>query len=220
MPAIAPSLRPRRRRLGHDCAGNMAVEFALCLPVLLLLMLGSAELGRFVLLHQKMDRVATTVADLVARAETISEGELDDIFTAVGEVALPFTIDDLGVVIVTAVSNLDGAGAVIAWQRSGGGSQTVASAYGVEGDEPELPRGLRGPRRRDRDHLRGLFRLHALPLRDGGRAADHLPHRPPPPPPRHPERDRARLISRLDGARARLRTDASALGLVRLRSRE
>jgi Flp pilus assembly protein TadG len=144
MPATSSSLRsPRRRpRIARDCAGNTAVEFALCLPVLLLLLLGSAELGRFVLLHQKMDRVATTVADLVARAETISESQLDDIFTAVGQVALPFTIGDLGVVIVTGVSNLDGTGAVIAWQRAGGGTQSVSSAYGGEGDEPDFPEGF------------------------------------------------------------------------------
>ena len=54
-------------------AGNVAVEFALALPVLMLLMLGSAEMARFVILHQKIDRVAVTMSDLVARAETISE---------------------------------------------------------------------------------------------------------------------------------------------------
>lgn len=124
------------------CAGNMAVEFALAVPVLLLLLLGSAELARFVLLHQKMDRVATTVSDLVARAETISESQLDDIFTAIGEVAEPFAIGDLGVVIVTSIENLDGEGAVIAWQRSGGGSKSAYSELGVEGDTPNLPEGF------------------------------------------------------------------------------
>ncbi len=63
--------RAGRRSLGD--AGNVAVEFALALPVLMLLMLGSAEMARFVILHQKVDRVATTTSDLVARAETIKE---------------------------------------------------------------------------------------------------------------------------------------------------
>jgi Flp pilus assembly protein TadG len=120
-------------------AGNVAVEFALAVPVLLFLMLGSAEMGRFVLLNQKMDRVATTVSDLVSRAESINESQVSDILIAADEVAQPFDIADLGVVIVTSVTNTDGSGPVIAWQRSGGGSYVAASKLGAEGDTPDLP---------------------------------------------------------------------------------
>jgi Flp pilus assembly protein TadG len=138
----------RRRRAGgagavgllaRCSAGNVAVEFALSVPILMFLMLGSAEMARFVLLHQKMDRVATTVSDLVSRAETINESQIDDIFTAVGQVADPFDLASLGVVIVSSISNPDGTGATIAWQRSGGGSYSASSELGAEGDEPDLP---------------------------------------------------------------------------------
>jgi Flp pilus assembly protein TadG len=125
--------------LARCAAGNVAVEFALSVPVLLFLMLGSAEMARFVLLHQKMDRVATTVSDLVARAETISESQIDDIFTAAGQVADPFDLAALGVVFVSSVNNPDGEGATIAWQRSGGGSYSASSELGAEGDTPNLP---------------------------------------------------------------------------------
>jgi Flp pilus assembly protein TadG len=144
----AAGLRPPARAggVGRRCAGilrcpagNVAVEFALAVPVLLFLMLGSAEMGRFVLLTQKMDRVATTVSDLVSRAETINETQVDDIMTAADEVAEPFDMSDLGVVIVSSVTNLHGTGPVIAWQRSGAGSYVAASQIGVEGDTPVLP---------------------------------------------------------------------------------
>lgn len=134
--------RPLAARLLGCCAGNIAVEFALAAPVLLLLMLGSAEMARFVILHQKMDRVATTISDLVSRAETISESQLDDIFDAIGQVADPFNIADLGVVIVSSVTNPDGAGAVVAWQRSGGGSYSGTSQIGTEGNSATLPTGF------------------------------------------------------------------------------
>jgi Flp pilus assembly protein TadG len=135
-------LRARRRvglRLLSCRAGAVAVEFALALPVLILLMLASVELGRFVFLHQKMDRVATTISDLVARAESINESQLGDIFTAAGEVSNPFDLANLGVVIVSSVTNLDGNGALIAWQRSGGGTYSASSELGAEGDTPDLP---------------------------------------------------------------------------------
>jgi Flp pilus assembly protein TadG len=131
-----------RRVLARCTAGNVAVEFALALPVLLLMMLGSAEMARFVILHQKLDRVATTISDLVSRAETISESQIEDIFNAAGEVAEPFDLANLGVVVVSSITNADGEGAVIAWQRSGGGSYSAASELGVAGDEPNLPDGF------------------------------------------------------------------------------
>jgi Flp pilus assembly protein TadG len=129
----------RRRALLRCPAGNVSVEFALVVPVLLFLMLGSAEMGRFVLLNQKMDRVATTVPDLVSRAETISESQVTDIMVAADQVADPFDLADLGVVIVTSITNSDGTGPVIAWQRSGAGSYSGTSRLGAPGDTPVLP---------------------------------------------------------------------------------
>jgi hypothetical protein len=120
----------------------VAVEFALAAPVLMMLMLASAELARFVILHQKMDRVATTISDLVSRAETINETEMADIFEAIGEVASPFSLADLGVVIVTSITNPDGTGPIVAWQRSGGGAYSALSHLGAEGDDAVLPEGF------------------------------------------------------------------------------
>jgi len=138
----AISILPGPRRALRCVAGNVAVEFALAVPVLLLLMLGSVEMARFVLLNQKLDRVATTISDLVARAETIDESALDDIFTAAGEVAAPFDLANLGVVIVSSVTNPDGNGATVAWQRDGGGAFAATSEVGTEGNSASLPEGF------------------------------------------------------------------------------
>ena len=128
------------RLVGRFCdRGNVVVEFALALPVLLLMLLASAELGRYVLLNQKIDRVAITMSDLVARAETISETELDDIFNAAAHVAEPFDLSSSGRVVISSVTNDDGDGATIAWQRSGGGSFIKASEVGTEGASADLP---------------------------------------------------------------------------------
>jgi len=118
--------------------GNVVVEFALALPVLILLLLASAELGRFVLLNQKIDRVAVTMSDLVARAETINESDIDDIFSAAAHVAEPFDLGGRGRVVISSVINPDGEGAVIAWQRTGGGSFIATSEVGAEGGAADL----------------------------------------------------------------------------------
>ncbi|HEX3208595.1 MAG TPA: hypothetical protein VHQ91_04395 [Geminicoccaceae bacterium] len=119
---------------------------AASVPVLLFLMLGSAEMGRFVLLNQKMDRVATTVPDLVSRAETISESQVTDIMVAADQVADPFDLADLGVVIVTSITNSDGTGPVIAWQRSGAGSLFRHEQARRPGRHAGAARRLRHPR--------------------------------------------------------------------------
>ena len=131
-------LKSRNARTCLGVAGNVAVEFALAAPVLMLLMLASAEMARFVILHQKVDRVAVTTSDLVARAETIKESELDDIFAAAEYVAQPFDLPNLGVVIVSAITNEDGEGPTVAWQRSGAGTASHTSQVGVEGGAATL----------------------------------------------------------------------------------
>jgi Flp pilus assembly protein TadG len=134
-PDLSRLLRPANGRLG--VAGNVAVEFALCLPVLMLLMLASAEMARFVILHQKVDRVAVTTSDLVSRAETIKESDLVDIFIAAGQVAEPFDLPSLGIVIVSAITN-NGSGARVAWQRSGAGAASHTSQIGTQGGAATL----------------------------------------------------------------------------------
>jgi Flp pilus assembly protein TadG len=137
-PKLLTLLRSRDACTYLGVAGNVAVEFALALPVLMLLMLGSAEMARFVILHQKVDRVAVTTSDLVARAETIKESELEDIFEAAEFVAQPFDLPNLGVVIVSAITNEDGDGPTVAWQRSGAGTASHTSQIGAEGGAATL----------------------------------------------------------------------------------
>lgn len=130
------------RHLRRCPGGNVAVEFALASPVLLLLMLGSVELARFVILHQKLDRVAVSVSDLVSRAEEISQDDIDDIFVAAGQVAEPFDLNDTGLVIVSSITNPDGNGPEVAWQRSGGGTYSATSKIGTAGHSASLPTGF------------------------------------------------------------------------------
>lgn len=138
MPSTAAAaLRPLSGLAGGR-GGNVAVEFALAVPVLLLLLLGGIELGRYILLHQKLQRVAISTADLVARADKITEHRLQDVFAAASQVALPYRLGNRGVVIVTAVANADGNGPRIAWQRAGAGSVTTASRYGSQGGNATL----------------------------------------------------------------------------------
>jgi Flp pilus assembly protein TadG len=116
--------------------GGIMIEFGFAMPVLILLMLGGVELGRYVLLHQKLDRTAMTVSDLVARVTTVTPAELDTIFTAANLVMTPFALEDKGTVVISSV--IDDGGPQVAWQRSGAGTLSVTSEIGTQGGSATL----------------------------------------------------------------------------------
>jgi Flp pilus assembly protein TadG len=121
----------------RDSRGSVMIEFGFAMPFLILLMLGGVELGRFVLLHQKLDRTAMTVADLVARVNNVNVSDLNTIFSAVNLVMTPFTMGDQGTVIVSSVIEQGGA-PFVKWQRSGGGTLSITSDIGAENTNATL----------------------------------------------------------------------------------
>jgi Flp pilus assembly pilin Flp len=126
-------------RLWRDQGGVVALEFALILPVLVALLTGAAELGRLLLLTQKLQNGAFVLADLVGRDETISVGTLDDIFLAVETMMEPFDFGANGVAIVTSVGGTEKSGPRVNWQRAGGGELNAASGVGIVDGPAALP---------------------------------------------------------------------------------
>ncbi len=124
-------LRALNKPLRNDRGGVM-IEFGFAMPVLVLLMLGGVELGRYVLLHQKLDRTAMTVSDLVARVQSITTAEIDTVFTAANLVMEPFSFGANGVVVISSVYD-DSSTPKVRWQRQGGGTLSVTSSVGTQG---------------------------------------------------------------------------------------
>lgn len=140
---LSKMIPARARRLRRDQGGALMIEMAFAIPVMVGLMLGGIEVARYVLLHQKLDRVASSIADLVSQAETISVPELQNIFDAAQYVAKPFDLPGGGTVIVSSVSNpLGSPPTQVNWQRSGGGSIPATSQVGTAGGAATLPSGF------------------------------------------------------------------------------
>ncbi len=131
------------RRLMRACRGAVATEFAMAMPVIMLIVLGGSEIARYALLHQKLARAAVTMADLVSQAEEISEADIAQLFSAVDPVMSPFRMGADGIVILSSVTASGGDPAQVAWQRSGGGTfATANSGLGPEGGAASLPAGF------------------------------------------------------------------------------
>lgn len=119
--------------------GLAYLEFALILPVLLLLVLGGVEISRYIQAAQKVDKMTHTIVDLVAQAPSISMAELDQIMEAAQHVMTPYPFSDNGVIIVSCVG-YDAYGQLrVKWQHRGGGELVRASRVGAVGSAPVLP---------------------------------------------------------------------------------
>lgn len=127
------------RSLAQRQDGLAYLEFALILPILLLLLLGGVEVSRYIQAAQKVDKMTHTIVDLIAQAPTISESELDQIMVASQHIMTPYPFTDNGVIIVSCVGYNEYGQLRIKWQYKGGGSLSRNSAIGNEGNSPDLP---------------------------------------------------------------------------------
>ena len=128
------------RRFLREDRGAIAIEFGLVISSLIVILMGCFECSRYILLNQKLDRTATSVADLISQANGVTTGVLSDTYAAADAQTLPFDLTGHGRVIITSVYRPDTNPAKVSWQCSGGGSYTTAtSKVGAKGANATLP---------------------------------------------------------------------------------
>ena len=112
--------------------GVAAVEFALVSPILFMLLLGGVEVGRYILVHQKVEKMAYSVSDVVSQLEAVTSGDVDVIFGAATELMNPYDeYETRGTLFLSSVhKDADDADQIIRWQCQGGGALTAESVVG------------------------------------------------------------------------------------------
>jgi Flp pilus assembly protein TadG len=119
--------------------GAAAVEFALILPVMLLLYVGTMEASALISMDRRVQTITGTIGDLVARADaTISSDQLQDYFLAAQHILAPYSTGGLVETVTLVRVEADG-DTEIEWSRQfvGGASSHVAGH--AEGDPYDLP---------------------------------------------------------------------------------
>jgi len=120
------------QRFGRAEKAVAAVEFALILPFMLMLYLGSIEVSQLISVDRKVASVASTVGDLVARANgRISGNELDDYFQAAGLILRPYPSNDLRQRITLVHVDEDGE-TEVAWSEGFNGAPNIAAGAGYD----------------------------------------------------------------------------------------
>ena len=121
--------------------GNVLLETAVVLPVMMVMLAGVLDIGRLLLTIQKMDRAAATYADLVAREESVTTASLSQAYQAVEHVTAPYDFATEGVAFVTSIRNNGGTLETV-WQYDEGGLTGKSSKVGSPGSAPTLPTGF------------------------------------------------------------------------------
>jgi Flp pilus assembly protein TadG len=88
------------RRWKADAAGLAAIEFAFIAPMMGVMFIGSVELSQAIIVDRRVTQIASTTADLVARAETqIAQSDITDIMKAGSFIMAPYNQNPLQIVM-------------------------------------------------------------------------------------------------------------------------
>ncbi len=131
-------------RVARHEGGLAVVEFAIMLPVLMTLFYGCIETTRFILVTQKAEKLAHTVADVTAQSATVTTANLDRLMEATNDIMQPFPFHDDGVVLISSLYRTQGSTSVprVNWRYGGGGDLVATSAFGAVGSTPVMPAGF------------------------------------------------------------------------------
>src|SRR5437868_9392713 len=86
-------------RLRGDKRGVSAVEFAMLLPLMITLYLGSVEISQGVGIDRKVTLASRTVADLASQVSNIVNTDMTNILNATSSVIAPYDASKLKVTI-------------------------------------------------------------------------------------------------------------------------
>lgn len=133
-----------------DNRGVAAIEFGLLLPVLIALLIGSLEVTFKLWSTQKAEKLAVTLADVVAQSQEVTTSDLEALTSSVDKIMEPFPFGDDGAVIISSVyvpqapEGEPVGDPIVNWQRKfpAGGTFDATSKIGAAGGTANLPNGF------------------------------------------------------------------------------
>jgi hypothetical protein len=128
------------RNIWHNEHGVAAVEAALLFPVLLTLFIGCTEITFKIWSTQKAEKLAVTLADVVAQGQTVSKEDMEYMVEASDNIMDPFDFGVDGVIIISSVYVAqEQTDAKVNWQCKMPGSFNALSKVGLVGANADLP---------------------------------------------------------------------------------
>lgn len=117
--------------------GMVAVEFALIIPLMIMIYFGTIETTNAMTASRRVTNVAQTAADLTAQAASVDTSDINDIFAASTAILTPFPASAIKITITSVVANSSNA-TTVGWSKAYGTGATALST----GKAVVLPAGL------------------------------------------------------------------------------
>jgi Flp pilus assembly protein TadG len=131
------NLSQRFARFGQDERGVSAVEFAMLLPLMITLYLGSVEISQGVGIDRKVTLTTRTVADLASQVSSINNTDMTNLLNASASVIAPYDVSKLKVTVSLVTIDANGQ-AKVTWsdtfqgtKRAVGSTVTLPAALNV-----------------------------------------------------------------------------------------
>jgi Flp pilus assembly protein TadG len=125
-------------RFGGECRGMAAVEFAMLLPLMMTLFLGSVEVSTGTAIKRKVTLTAHAVADLSSRSPSITNAGMTNILNASSAIIAPYAAAGLQTVVSELSVDANGVATVV-W------SNTLNGTARPVGETVELPASMAVP---------------------------------------------------------------------------
>ncbi|MDO9460183.1 MAG: pilus assembly protein [Alphaproteobacteria bacterium] len=124
-----------KNKFWRDVRGVSVVEFALILPVMLVMIFGTVEISNLMIADRKLVSATSTTADLFAQTKSVTDDEIADIFRAGSAIMQPLELSSLSFVVSSVVADAGGVTRVDWSEGYGAAGMAAGSIY-------ELPPGL------------------------------------------------------------------------------
>jgi Flp pilus assembly protein TadG len=131
MSACARRLTGSLARFADEHRGVAAVEFALLVPVLTTLYLGSVEVTTAVAIERKVSLTAHALADLASQYTSISSSDMSNILNASTDIIAPYAAANLQVVVSELYINAQGQASVVWSDTLNGTALTVGQSVTI-----------------------------------------------------------------------------------------
>lgn len=116
---------PSGLRLYRDRRGVAALEFALVLPVMLILFFGVIDVTQVIRAYTKLGIAAQAINDMVAGEDSASLSSVLNAYVGGQLVMAPFPASSLAVSVVSVTFDGSGNPATVAWQVDEGGAPSI-----------------------------------------------------------------------------------------------
>jgi len=117
------SLLFRARKFSTDADAVAAIEFAIVVPFMLVLLVGGVELGDGMAINVKVSATAHSVADMVTQNTSLSTASMQNILTGATAIIAPYPVNNSQLLVTVSEISSDANGTLtLQWSQSYNGA--------------------------------------------------------------------------------------------------